>query len=166
MSAHQALMVAAIREGTDLGTESATSTDTGSVNAGASASIVFQANGSVTFSQTGGSRSNTAPATNWNTNGGTYVSYELIQSDSAGDGSSGFNYANNSPFPSSTMYGENRYSMAAALTLNATGTATLNEGAGFGSGIISIKISVWDSASAGSRKAYGTYTVEADATLI
>lgn len=164
MSAQQALMVSIITEGTDLGQESAGSEDAGAFNAGASAQITFQTNGAITFSQTGDTQSNTAPATNWNTNGGTHISYEVIELSTSGDGYAEFVYANNQPFSSSTMHGENRASMSQALVLSASGIGTLNEQT-FGSGLISVKISVWDSATNGSRKAYGQYTVSADATV-
>lgn len=167
MSAHQALMVSTIREGTNLGSESADSSSFGSTRADASAAIVFGSNGSVTFSQTGGSISNTAPATNWNTNGGTYLSYELIYVDSGFEpdiSDAGVSYANGSALASSTLYGENRYLVSNNISVYATASALLNEYNNT-SAQIEVKVSIWDAASQGTRKAYGTYTALAAANI-
>lgn len=157
MPAQQALMVSIITEGTNLGSENAISSDFGPTTASASASITFQTNGAVTFSQTGGSRSNTAPATNWNTNGGTYISYQITESFKTGS-------VQNGP-AESTIHGENRKEMTTSMTIQAIGSDMLNEPTGTESGIMSIKLSVWDAASGGSRKAYGEYYVSADASV-
>lgn len=157
MPAQQALMVSIITEGTNLGSESAYSSDFSTTKADASASITFQTNGAVTFSQTGASRSNTAPATNWNTNGGTYISYEVISIDGTGG-------VINGP-GESTLHGENRKNMTTSMSISAVGSAMLNEPGPDGSGTINIKLSVWDAASGGSRKAYGVYGVSADASV-
>ncbi len=165
MSAHQALMVSIITEGTNLGSESASSSDESVTKADASAAINFNTNGTVTFSQTGGSRSNTAPATNWNTNGGSYFSYELISIDSSFDGGSAGVFQGVTSLDGSTIHGENRYSLSTtAISISTSASGMLGELSG-GFGDISIKVSIWDSASGGSRKAYGTYGCSSSATV-
>lgn len=152
MPAIQTLLISYVTGGTDLGGESASSESMGSVRAESSATITFGTNGVVSFSQAGNDTSNSAPATNWNINGGTYVSYELLSQFGTGS----FDIIE------STMYGENRHLMSSgALNLSATALALLNEGSD--SGEITIKLSVWDAATGGTRTAYGIYSVSASA---
>lgn len=148
------MMVSYVTGGADLGSEYASSDSFGSVRAESSATITFGANGVITFSQAGNDTQNSAPATNWNANGGAYVSYELLSQSGTGS----------FDIPESTRYGENRHLMSSgALNLSATALALLNEGSD--SGEITIKLSVWDSASGGTRTAYGIYSVGASASV-
>ena len=154
MPAIQTLMVSYLTSGVDLGSESASSDSLGTVRAQSLATITFVSNGSVVFSQSGTSVSNTAPATNWNTNGGTYVSAELISQQGTG----AFD------IPTSGIYGETRHDMTTgSLNLSATAVEVLNEGGE--SGEITIKLSVWDASSGGNRTAYGVYSVSATAIV-
>lgn len=148
--------------GTDLGFEEYAWTDQASGGSrDASATITFNTNGTVTFAGTGDLLDfDTSPGTNWNTNGGTHLSYEVVNisfgaPDSTATVTGGL--------ASSTFLGENRHDLGASnFVLSASATLPVNT-QGFRSATVYIKVSIWDSASGGRRTAYGLYNAGASA---
>ena len=142
--------------GVDLGSEENLWSDQSSGGSrDATSSITFNTNGTVTFAGTGVTNvTNTSPATNWNTNGGSYLSYEIIDISSTQNATATVtgNLAN------SSFLGETRHNLgASAFALSTTATWPVGGGVSFYEGVAHVKVSIWDSPSGGRRKAYGIY---------
>lgn len=147
--------------GTNLGAEDYAWTDQASGGSrDASATITFNTNGTVTFAGTGDLVDfDSSPTTNWNINGGSYLSYEtlIISSDVGGTATVTGGLA------TSTFLGENRHNLGASnFVLSASATLPVGE-QGFRTATVYIKVSIWDAASGGRRTAYGLYNAGASA---
>lgn len=158
------LMQPWVTGGTDLGTESYARGDSGDDPAIAVARFNFNTAGTVTVAGIGTTMlTNTTPFTNWNTNGGTYLSYELLSWDIGGTTPGGLTF---SGLTASSPYGENRQQVSVTMfQLIASGNFDSSGGdiiAGYASA--TIKVSIWSAATGGTRQAFGIYTVTADAS--
>jgi len=143
--------------GVDLGVEESFASDQSSGGSrDASASITFNTNGTVTFGGVGVSTTNTSPATNWNTNGGTHLSYETIL-NSADNGSATVT----GDLANSSFLGETRHSLASNFVLNAVSTWPSGGPTTIYESTVRIKVSIWDAAVDGRRTAYGEYVASA-----
>lgn len=124
----------------------------------ASSTITFNTNGTVTFSGSGDIIDlDTSPATNWNTNGGSYLSYETISFTLGTSGSATVTGG----LASSTFLGENRHNLGSAAFVISVSSSLLVNQLGNRNEQIYIKVSIWDSASGGRRTAYGSYNASA-----
>lgn len=143
----------------DLGAESANGSDLVGNARNASASVSFNTDGTVTLSATGDAASTSAPATDWDTNGGQYLSYELI--DEVNQSADAITSISGS-LPPSTAAGENRQDLSATAFGISADSAWLNNGEALGGeATLVIKVSIWDSASSGNLRAFGNYTATA-----
>jgi hypothetical protein len=135
------LMYGGVSGGTDLGSETY-------ARSGALARFTFASTGTVVASGVGGSVvTDTSPCTNWNTSGGTHFSYQVIDPN-IGIGSINFT----GTLAESSQFGENRHALTADMVFSAT--AATGEDAN-----MTIKVSIWNAASGGSRVAFGTYNL-------
>jgi hypothetical protein len=123
----------------------------------ATSTITFNTDGTISFGGSGVSNpTNTSPATNWNTNGGTHLSYEtIVISADTGTANVTGNLAN------SSFLGETRHSLASNFVLSAVSTWPVGGPQTIYTSQVKIKVSIWDSAVDGRRTAYGEYTVTA-----
>lgn len=144
--------------GVDLGTEENTWQDQSSGGSrDATATITFNTDGTITFGGSGVTNpNNTSPATNWNTNGGTHLSYQI---DELGLGISADNGSANvtGNMGASSYLGETRHNLASNFVLTAVSTWPTGGPQTIFTSQVKIKVSIWDSASGGRRKAYGYY---------
>lgn len=141
--------------GVDLGSEENSWNDQSSGGSrDASSSITFNTDGTISFAGTGVlNPTNTSPATNWNTNGGTHLSYEIIQLANTINSTA----AVTGNLAASTFLGENRHSLASLFALSTTATWPTNGGVNVYEATVHIKVSIWDSSAGGRRTAYGIY---------
>ena len=165
MGAIQAVMLMQpwVTGGTNLGTESYSRGDNPDDPAIATARFNFNTTGTVTVTGNGKSTPvNTTPFTNWNTGGGTHISYEII-GETVGGTTPGTLTKTGGLAPSSP-YGENRHAATVtAFQLIASGSFDSGSGdiqQGFATG--GYKISVWNAATGGTRTAFGIYNLTAD----
>ena len=128
----------------------------------ATSTITFNTDGTVTFAGSGVTNViNTSPATNWNTNGGTHISYELgvaledggFTTISADNGTATVTGS----LANSSFLGENRHSLASNFVLSAVSTWPIGGLPTIYTSDVTIKVSIWDAASGGRRRAYGIY---------
>jgi hypothetical protein len=129
--------------------------ETGSVSA--TARFTFNTNGTVTAVA-----GITSPYTNWNTFGGSHISYRVLSTDSTGGASF------SAPMAASDD-GSVRVAMTSARAFIAGASAGASQASGTGSyaeGITNIiEIWVWNAASGGSVVAKGKYTIGASASF-
>ena len=150
--------------GTDLGTETYSRDDNGADPAFATARFNFNTAGTVTVSGVGTGAITSAPFTGWNTNGGTHLSYELLSQSilTAGEPNEGSITFTGGLLPSDA-YGLNRHNVSSAL-FQVIANATFDSGSGDSQpseASVKVKVSIWDAATGGTRKAFGIYTVAA-----
>jgi hypothetical protein len=141
--------------GTNLGSEENAWNDQSSGGSrDASSSITFNTDGTISFAGTGVlNPTNTSPATNWNTNGGTHLSYEVLSFSNTVNATA----AVTGGLAASTFLGENRHSLGSSFALTTTATWPTNGGTNVYEGVVDIKVSIWDASSGGRRTAYGIY---------
>lgn len=141
--------------GTNLGSEENLWSDSSSGGSrDAAASITFNTNGTITFGGSGVTNvTNTLPATNWDTNGGTHLSYEIIQFSNTVNSTA----AVTGNLAASTFLGENRHSLGSSFALTTTATWPVAGGVNIYEAVIHIKVSIWTGAAGGRRRAYGIY---------
>lgn len=165
MPAVQTLMNSIINGSTDLGSETTSSDNTDTnVSVSSTAAITFvSANGAVLLS---GNFSTSAPTIDWDINGGTYFSFEKLQYTGGIYDSVTVKQGTTDLTPSS-MFGENRYQMTSNVVFRATASTRPLQDVYLSSASGYIRVSIWDAATAGNRKAFGFYDVGATAqTLI
>ena len=167
-SVQQAMLVRPwVTGGTNLGTESYSRGDSPDNPAVAIARFNFNTAGTVTVSGNGNTTpTNTTPFTNWNTNGGTYLSYEVIGRAVAPIGGGQGSYSVTGSLAPSSPYGENRHQVSATqfqIICNASFDST-NGDTSAGSASQVLKISIWSAATGGTRQAFGIYTVSASSS--
>lgn len=145
----------------NLGTESAADSADGSGESGSvssTASFTFNTNGTVTAVS-----GDTSPYTNWNTVGGSHISYRIVSSSTSG-------LASFSAPMAASNDGSVRVAMTSARSFTASASASASQAAGSGGGYEegasrTIEVSVWNAASGGKVVAKGTYTISASASF-
>ena len=129
--------------------------ETGSVSS--TARFTFNTNGTVTAVS-----GDTSPYTNWNTFGGSHISYRIVSA--AASGGAGFT----APMAASND-GSVRVAMTSARAFIASASAGASQASGTGSYVEEttnvIEIWVWNAASGGSVVAKGKYTISASASF-
>ena len=128
--------------------------ETGSVSS--TASFTFNTNGTVTAVS-----GDTPPYTNWNTVGGSHISYRIVSTTSSGSGEF------SAPMAASND-GSVRVAMTSVRTFTASGSAGASAAAGAGgyyeeSMDRTIEIWVWNASTGGKVLAKGTYRIAASA---